>query len=155
MKRFLVLFMVLGLVAGSVATAEANRRPKRVQRTVEARYIGPWMPFGLRECEAPSGGIGGCATVETRASEAFLSAKVTDAHGQPVFVEVITWSPDSIHPIYLGDFCGETDAPISVAPGTVVDFWIGPHVWHPDAIGTCAGTMATTGTVSVTLSNLP
>src|SRR5688572_1748695 len=155
MKRFLVVFMVLGLIAGSVATAEAKKRPKRVQRTVEARYNGNWLPFGTRVCDAPSGGIGGCVWIETRATEAFLSAKVTDAHGQPVFVEVVAWSSDSIYPIELGDFCGETDAPISFDPGTTLDLWVGQHVWHPGAAGSCEGTMGTTGTISVTLSNLP
>ena len=155
MKRFLIMVMVFGLIVGSVATAEAKRRQKRVQRTVEVRYSGPWLPFGTRVCDAPASGIGGCADLETHATERFLSAKVTDAHGQPVFVEVTGWIADSPHPIELGDFCGETDAPISFDPGTSLQLWVGQHIWHPGAVGTCGGTMGTTGTISVTLSNLP
>ena len=155
MKRFLILFMILGLIAGSVATAEAKKGPRRVERTVEARYHGPWLPLGTRVCDAPSGGIGGCAWIETRATEAFLSAKVTDAHGLPVYVEVLTWSPGSIHPIFLGKFCGETDAPISFDPGTDVEFWVGRSYSTPVTVGSCNGSMPTTGTVSVTFSNLP
>lgn len=150
MKRFLILFMVLGLVVGSVATAEAanKKKPTRHERTVEATYNGPWLPFGNWDC-APSGGRG-CVSVTTRAGESYLSAEVTDAHGQPVYVSV--WSEyeaSGASPIFYGSFCGETADPIKFPPGVTLKLWVG---YWPSG---CGPGMATAGTVSMTLSNLP
>ena len=154
MKRFLILFMALGLIVGSVATAEAGRvRPRRVERTVEGTYNGTWLPFGNRDC-ASTGGTG-CVTVTAGAGESHLSAKVTDAHGQPVFVvvaeQVADAGPDEVPPIY-GFFCGQTTRALKIRPGTTYELWVG--YWNP-WVPSCVPGLATTGTVRVTLSNLP
>jgi hypothetical protein len=165
-KRFLVLFMVVGLMAGAVATAEAKKKPKpkpkpiRIERTVEASYYGPQVLYESRSC-APSGGAG-CVTLETRATERSLTANVTDAHGQPVSVYVVDASearcclvgPRAVY----GTFCGKTTEPIRFDPGTTLELWVGgdwwPTWWIVPEVD-CSPGIATTGTLSVTLSNLP
>src|SRR5688500_4760009 len=125
MKRFLILFMALGLVAGTVVTAEAAKTPTRHARTVDATYAAPWLPFGNWDCAAPIGR--GCVSVTTRSNEAYLNAKVTDAHGQPVLVKV--WSEyeaSGARPIFYGSFCGETTSSIEFPPGVTLKLWIGP-----------------------------
>ena len=147
MKRFLIMFMVLGLIAGSVATAEAakkTKKPVRVERTVEGSY-GPYPT--VAGCNEPLGTFA-CMTLPTRTSETFLTAKVTDVHGQPVFVEVRSDG----HPVAI--FCGETREPISFSPGSTLTFYVGTNLWLISA--DCpANRVKTIGTISVTLSNLP
>ncbi len=148
MKRFLIVIMVAGLFAGSVATAEAKKAPrKRVERTVEGSY-GPY-PAPITGCNEPLGAWA-CLTVDTGPREAFFTAKVTDAHGQPVFVEVLgTGGPREV-------FCGETAEPIAISPGTSLQFHIGLNNWPGHTGLDCpAYRIKTTGTISVTLSNLP
>ena len=152
MKRFLILFMILGLIAGSAAEAKQAGR-KRIERTVEGTYNGTWLPFGNRVCASTSGV--GCMTVTTGANESYLSAKVTDAHGQPVFVTVFEQNTDARYdevPPYYGSFCGETTRPMKIRPGRTYELWVG--YWNL-SLPSCVPGMATTGTVSVTLSNLP
>ncbi len=57
MKPFLVLFIALGTMVGSLATAEAEQRSEPVERTLEIRYISPWLPVGSSVC-APSNAPG-------------------------------------------------------------------------------------------------
>lgn len=150
MKRFLIMFMVLGLLAGSVATAEAKKKKSSpVERTIEERY--GVVPYPLTECER---GSLTCMAVEARPTEAFFTAKVTDAHGQPVFVQVNGGAE--------GTFCGETTRPMSFEPGSRLEFLIEPMLyfwsnWGLDWVGPldCPYRASSTGTISVTLSNLP
>lgn len=149
MKRSMVLVMVLGLVIGSVATAEAKRQklPPRVERTVEGSY-GPY-PAPITGCNSVFTPWA-CLVVDTRRTEAFFTAKVVDAHGQPVFVEVM--SSDGRRET----FCGETKHPIAFDPGSSLSFHLALENW-PGSVGpVCpANRIKTTGTISVTLSNLP
>lgn len=79
MKRFLTLLLVLGLTVGMAATGQARKAErKRVVRTVQGSYTTPWVPFAAK-CRRE--GALGCLTIETRENEAFLTAKVVDAHG--------------------------------------------------------------------------
>ena len=155
MKRFLILLMALGLIAGSVATAEAKRGQKaRTERTVEGSYATQFVPFSLWCYQ--HGGVG-CVEIVTRADEAFLTAKVVDAHGQPVLVKVWGWV-DGIQPqTHYGNFCGETDEPIAFDRGADVYLIVGgqTHYDLPTPGASCSPGFGTTGTVSVTLSNLP
>jgi hypothetical protein len=140
--------MVLGLVAASVATAEAKgkKKPSRAERTVETRY----------ECE-PAVFPPVCSGqyreyVETRATEAFFTAKVSDAHGQPLYVNVYEDYPGK-HRL-VGSFCGETSEPMSFHPGAVLTFSIDIYI-SVAPVSCPAGRLATNGTTTVTLSNLP
>ena len=156
MKRILILLMLLGLVAGSVATAEARRREKpiRAERTVTGNYTNQFVPFsGLAGFHCSEQFAQGCISVRTRAKESYFTAKVTDAHGQPVLVTVTGPGAYPTAVVY-GTFCGETTEPISFDPGTDLHFDIGywdPYLPTPWA--DCPPGFGTTGTLSVTLSN--
>ena len=156
MKRFLILFMIVGLVGGSVATAEAKKRQKstRTERTVEGSYATQFVPFNVYCYE--HGGVG-CVEIKTRKNEAFLTAKVVDAHGQPVLVQVWGWVDGPRPQTYYGGFCGETDEPIAFDRGADVYLLVGgqTHYDLPTPGASCSPGFGTTGTISVTLSNLP
>ena len=156
MKRLLILFMILGLIAGSVATAEAKKgqKPTRTERTVEGSYATQFVPFNVYCYQ--HGGVG-CVEIETRKDEAFLTGKVVDAHGQPVLVQVWGWGDGAQHSNDYGSFCGETDEPIAFDRGVDVYLVVGgtSHYDLPTPGASCSPGFGTTGTVSVTLSNLP
>lgn len=157
MKRFLVTFMVLGLVVGAVATAEAKRPQKRIERTVKGSYSTQFVPFsGLVTSPCANAGAIGCVTVETSAVERFLTATVTDAHGQPVLVSVSSWDPYTETHTEHGSFCGKTEKPMSFPRG--IELYFSPGYWDPflpTQWADCPPGFGTTGTISVTLSNLP
>ena len=138
MKRFLILLMIFGVLVGSVATAEAESG----QRTVEASY-GPYPAPGTG-CNSVGDSFA-CLILPTRASESFFTAKVTDLHGQPVFVQVKsagrTWA-----------FCGETTEPIAFKSGSDLHFFLALPNWPLEIHLECpANRIKTTGTISVTL----
>ena len=159
MKRLAISLMILGLIIGMVATAEAKKAGrKRVERTVVGSYDTQFVPFSgmVTHVCRPSGAIG-CVSIQTRANEAFLSAKVTDAHGQPVAVTVrIRDTNSESWVVYGGRFCGETEEPIPFPPGAEIFFDIG-YFWLdlPHALASCPPMFGTKGTVAVTLSNIP
>ena len=145
MKRFMILMMALGLLAGSVATAEAAKKttkPTRTERTVEGKY-GPY-PAPVTGCNEPLGQWA-CVAIPTRTDERFLTAKVTDTHGQPVFVEVRGGNG-------VQAFCGETTEPISFSGGSTLYFHVGLNNWLA-SLHCPAHRIKTTGTITVTLSN--
>ena len=147
MKRILIMFMILGLIAGSVASAQAKgKRPGRVERTVEKSYecspaVFPPVCSGQYRLH-----------VETRASESFFTAKVSDAHGQPLYVDVSeTYSGKGR---LVGSFCGQTSEPLRFHPGAELTFTI--DIWAAAPPMSCpTARFATNGTTTVTLSNLP
>ncbi len=155
MKRTLIIALVLGLVFGALTTAEAakkKKKPKKTERTVEGSYDAP--PLVIAGTCAQSGAIG-CVSIATGPGEAFITkAKVTDAHGQPVVVGVSANTDGQIgDDVSFGEFCGELTEPMPIEPGVELHFWVGTIA---DIVGqACAPGLATTGTVSVTLSNLP
>ena len=163
MRRFLIGFLVLGLMAGSVGMAEAKEgkqkaHPTRVERTVERNY-GPY-PAPVTGCNSALGYFA-CALITTRTTEAFFTAKVTDAHGLPVNVEVVPWCGG--YGTWYGTrcgpkarFCGETSKPIRFRPGAILAVYVaspdsGVGGWPQTACP--AHFVKTTGTISVTLSN--
>ncbi len=157
MKRFLILFMVLGLIAGTALSAEAKRASrKRVERTVEGSYGPSPALVEISRCDDASG-ASDCVVVGSRPTETFFTANVTDAHGRPVYVEV------SGGGINRGtSFCGETSRPIYFDPGSTLEFRFEPtpyfwSTWGIDWTGPldCPYRIKTTGTITVTLSNLP
>lgn len=150
MKRFLMVLMIFGLLVGSVATAESKRKPRRTTRTIEGSYASPAI-FLYGSC-ANSDGVG-CVSFTTGPNERFVTAKVVDAHGLPVFVLVrdeYMSDPAEGAEVY-GTFCGETTEPIAVPPGRNLQFWVGA----PFAVYACQPGAGTTGTVTATFSNLP
>ena len=158
MRRFLLLFTVLGLVLGSVVTAEAaQKRPKRFERTVQGSYDTQFVPYGglvTGTCDETH--AIGCVTIDVRPAERYFTANVTDAHGQPVLVTAFSRGTATGSGMTYGTFCGKTEEPIRFYPGAGLRFSVG--YWDPGlptAWASCPPGFGTTGTVSVTLSNLP
>ncbi|MDQ3962941.1 MAG: hypothetical protein M3277_03385 [Actinomycetota bacterium] len=156
MKRFLIALMLFGLIGGTLAAAEA-KRPRRVERTVEGTYETQFVPYGgwvTDTCAAEA--TVGCVAIETRLNEAFFTARVEDAHGQPVLVTVTDVGTAQFGPSRTyGTFCGETEEPIAFDRGEDLIFSAG--YWDPGLPSwpSCSPGFGTTGTISVTLSNLP
>lgn len=156
MRRFLVGFLVLGLLVGSVGAAHAAQERPRAERTVERSY-GPY-PAPVTGCNGALDTFA-CALILTRTTEAFFTAKVTDAHGQPVNVEMEVWCGG--YGTWYGTecgprarFCGETSTPIRFPPGAILAVHVGlpnggvsewPQTPCP------AHLVKTTGTIKVTL----
>ena len=157
MKRFLIISMTLGLMLGCLATAGAEQRAPGAKRTVEASYLGAQLLYEYRSC--PLSGGSGCVTLETLPTEGALTARATDAHGQPVSVWVVDASEgrgglDGPNRVY-GSFCGKTTETIWFEPGTTLELWVGGEWWPTWWIVPkvkCFPGAATTGTISVTLS---
>ena len=152
MKRFLMMFMILGLIAGSVAAAEAKKRPQRLERTVEASYTQQFLddPY----CWQTGGS---CIRIKPHKGEAFFTATAVDDHGQPVLVTA--WGPETgqgSQRHYYGSFCGETDEPIAFMPGFDIDLRVDLPGGNgsPSVVADCP-MFGTSGTISVTLSDLP
>ena len=157
MKRFLILFTVLGLVAGLMATAEAKKPPKRDERSAEGTYDTQFVPFsGLVTASCANADAVGCVVIDTQSNEAYFTAKVADAHRQPVLVTVTDVGNEFGPTRTYGTFCGETEEPIAFDRGEELKFWPGYwDPWLPTNWPSCPPGFGTTGTISVTLSNLP
>lgn len=153
MKKPLAVLLLLGLLAGALAAGPADaakkkkKKPKRVERVVEVVYQAPAIGSGAGVCLRPTNS---CGDIPIGLKEKFVKIEITDATGLPVFFGVgQDTDPDAVGTeTSHGEFCGSTgDDPIEVLPGyTLIVF--------PWAVGTCPG-VATTGTVTATLSNLP
>ncbi|HUR14561.1 MAG TPA: hypothetical protein VM097_08725 [Mycobacteriales bacterium] len=142
MKRALVLLVSLGLLCLASGAADAGSS-KRLERTVVGSY-GPY-PAPVTGCSSATGSFA-CLIVKTRPKETFFSAKVTDAHGQPVFVQVQRSGSSDVF------FCGQTSRPLPVRPGSTLSFHLGLNNWLVTA--DCpTNRLKTTGTIRVTLSN--
>lgn len=156
MKKLVVLFLIMGLVFGSLATAEAGKKkkkkkkPQKVERKAEGTYAAPATLVG--SC-SQTDGIG-CMGIMSGPEETFITAKVTDNHGQPVAIRVSAdLDGDNSTETTYGDFCGETEEPMQVDPGVELIFWVG-RVDVAAANG-CAPGVGTQGSMEVVFSNLP
>ena len=156
MRKSLVMLLILGLIAGALATpATAGKKkkkkaaPTKVERTAQGTYIAPATVVG--NC-TQTDGIG-CMTIASGAGEKYITAKVTDAHGQPVAISVAADLDGDIQTeTTYGTFCGSTTEPIAVDEGVDLVFWVGRAI---DAANTgCAPGLATQGTLDVTFSNM-
>lgn len=158
MKKFVVLVALAGLLVGSLAgPAEAQKKkkkkgPQRTERTVEGTYAAPPL---IIAGTCTSDGAVGCVELVSGAGEVYVTAKVEDAHGQPVFVSVqADTNGDAMDDATYGTFCGETANPLSVPEGAELHFWVGITPTSTDITG-CQPAAATNGTVIATFSNLP
>ncbi len=150
----LVTTVALGaLIAPADAKKKKKKGPKKVERTIEHDY-------NLGYTGVP--GVGGtclgsvyegsaCFETELGASEIFVTVKVEDASGSAPYV-ALSQDTDTSTPSYeiFTNFCGESPGPIPITPGIPlrVSAYAAPS---PD----CDGGGATTGTITMTLSNLP
>jgi len=156
MRKTIAVALALGLLAGAlVAPAEAGkkkkkRKPKKVEREAQGTYAAPATVVG--NC-TQTDGIG-CIGILSGPKEKYITATITDAHGQPVAVTVDGQTDEDINTdVTYGSFCGETEEPIQIDPAVQLVFWIG----RADDAATqgCAPGIGTQGTLDVVFSNLP
>lgn len=160
MKRILILMMVIGLIFGSIATADAKKKkkkappaPARIERVVEIKYDHPSAsvaPVGGFPTNWPEGGT----EIPLGADDIYIKIEVTDQAGQKVsgFISQGDLDGNGVNDDGYANFCGAHPEPVPLsAPGQTI---IGVYL----ASGVCAdGTpsVMTTGTIKVTLSNMP
>lgn len=145
MKRFLLVFLVLGIGVGSLTTVDAAGKPARAQRTVTGSY-GPF-PAPVTGCNSPLGTFA-CMIVHARPTERLFVAEVKDAHGLPVYVDVYSGHER------VGEFCGTTRKPVAFPAGGDLRFHVGLPLWGIQ-LACPQHSVKSTGTIRVTLSNLP
>ena len=144
MKRFLTGLMMIGLIAGPVATARAEQTDRtKVQRTVVGSYRA--YPAPVTGCNSALGAWA-CMSVRTRSTERFVTVKVTDAHGLPVYFTVFGGG-------VVRGFCGETKRPVPIS-ARYLEIEVGVSRWVAQTACPLSS-VKTTGTITVTLSNLP
>lgn len=145
MKRFVIGFLMVGLVAGPVAAAGAEQPHRtKAQRTVVGSYAA--YPSPVTGCNAVLGSWA-CMVVPTRAGERYVSVRVTDTHGQPVYFSVLGDGLDA-------GFCGRTTRPVPFSKGRDLEIEVGVSRWVVQT--DCpARSVKTTGTIRVTLSDRP
>ena len=151
MKRAIAVALSLGLLAGAMALpAEAGKKKKRVERKAQGTYAAPATVVG--NCTQTDGV--GCMTIANGPTERYVTAKITDSHGQPVAVSIAADLDGDIQTeTTYGTFCGETTEPIKVDPGVSLVFWVGRA--SDAAAMACIPGVGTQGTLDVTFSNLP
>ena len=170
MKRTVAIALALGLMVGAYAgSAEAakkkkkKKKPVRVERTVSVPYqcpcgpswgtdvpmVGPHVGFWL-----VGGAVGGGIT-PTGAQDKFVKVEVKDAAGQPVKVALgqNVDGTDNLAEVDLGTVCGTTgDDSLKVeAPGVQVDLFVFEGLCDDGK----TQSIATSGTIELTFSNLP
>lgn len=163
MKKILVTAVVIGLVAGSLAAPamakkKKPKKPVRVEEVIEIEYQGgnggvatpaftggvclndPSMPFSCK------------SAIPTIAAE-YIKVEVTDASGQKAggFISQGDTDGDTVADGY-GQFCGGHAEPVQLTvPAAAVDISLYAGVCS-DASGP---SVVTSGTITVTFSNLP
>ncbi|MFN2588422.1 MAG: hypothetical protein ABR613_09955 [Actinomycetota bacterium] len=160
MKKAMVVALTAALVAGAFAgpaDAGKKRKPKRVERVVEVEYSAPGIGVAT---PGPSGGIcpyadpttRECIEIPLQLGERYVKVELSDAAGQKVagFISQGDTTGDGISDLY-GDFCGAHPEPIELQSKSApvrISFYNG-------AKADCAPSVATTGTITATFSNLP
>lgn len=161
MKKAVVVALTVGLMGGAIAApAEAKKKkpkPVKVERVVEVDYqttgIGVATPARtLGVCPFADAQAQECVEVFPEAGEKYVKIEVKDATGQKQygFISQGDVDGDGISDGY-GTFCGAHTEPVELATASAavrVSF-------YPGATASCAPSIASTGTVVYTFSNLP
>ena len=143
MKRLLILVVTMAMTIGGIANVEATQSV-RSERTLRGSYR-PY-PSPATGCNEALGSWA-CMIVRTRPTERFVSVKVTDAHGLPVYFSL--FSPGTG---FWTEFCGETTRPVPIPAGSNLEIEVGVSRWVAQTA--CpTSSVKTTGTIAVTLSN--
>jgi hypothetical protein len=161
MKKAIVVAISMGLLAGAlVGPADAKKkkpRVKKVERVVEVEYTGPGV--GVVTPNASGGACPfkdvttqECIEIPLELGEAYVKIEMADASGQKVagYISQGDTSGDGIADGFA-EFCGGHAEPVQLISTSVpvrVSFYNG-------ATAECAPSVATTGTITATFSNLP
>ena len=169
MKRTIVVALTVGLMAGvlAVGPAEAKKKkkpakPVRVERVVEFAYTGGGLGATLPDNPGPYSGFGVCpfSDVTTQeciefplqAGETHVKIEVADASTTKVsgFVSQGDVDGDGISDGY-GNFCGAHSEAVPLASAAA------PLrvVFYPGTCSDATPSLPTTGTITVTFSNMP
>ena len=165
MKKTIAVALSLGLLVGAYALpAEAakkkkKKKPKRVEDVVEIQYTGgnlgiaspaftggvcftnPDLPFSCKEA------------IPTKPNMKFIKVEVADATGQNAggFISQQDNDGDGISDGY-GEFCGAHEEPVQLElPSSPVGISLYPGVCSNGS----SPSFVTSGTITVTFSNLP
>ena len=155
MRRTMTTLLILGLLIGAFGLpAEAAKRkkkkPTRVERTEESGYQVP--AIGLAGIGYCSGGPGvGCALFPVQRNEKFAHVEIQDASGTEVFAQMNQDLDGDGFVDTSVPFCGSTDEPLAIEPGGTIEIW----VWTGPSLDLSCTGVATTGSMTVTFSNLP
>lgn len=152
MRRIVVLLLIASLSASIAATsAEAAKRknPRRVERTVEATYASPAAGVGVGgefygACKHGDGA--GCVLITPNPGELFARVEIADALSLPVHGFITDLQANHI----VAEFCGTTEKTVFLGSDEQFLVWV---FADPCNDGTPA--MASSGTVTTVLSNLP
>lgn len=149
----LVTTVALGALIAPVDAKKRKKGPKKVERTVEHDYdLGyTGVPGVGGACLGSVYEASACFDTEVAASEVFVTVKVEDVSGSTPYV-ALSQDTDTSTPQWeiFTNFCGESPGPIAISPGIPlrVSAYAAPAA-------DCGGGGTTTGTITLTLSNLP
>jgi hypothetical protein len=152
--RPMTALVIAGLLAGTSVAADAATKHHKVvkhTRTIVLSYTGgcgidATKVMGNAECGVGSKSVRPEYTVNANPGEKFMTMTVADASGQPVHGEM--WTSAGVGNATDVPFCGKyTDQPIPQQSFQV-------DVDGLAADPSCPG-FATSGTITITFSNLP
>ena len=151
MRKSLTVLLAASLVTGallapSADAAKKKKKPKKVSRTVTQTYQAPAIGNGAGVCLKPTNS---CAETPTATADKYVIIEITDAAGLPVNAGFGQEIDGELGVENYQAFCGKTPKPVKIEPGYPITVfpWAAPGA-------ACPG-VATTGTVKLTLSNLP
>lgn len=136
MRRTIVGVLVVSLALATFTVAEAGKK-KQKPRKFKSAYTCPCGVQVLGIGPGFASGNQGGVTIPTLPSEKFISIKMTDDSGLPVYFSAAQnlEGDDNIYETDLGDGCGKTEEPLSIVePGADIIAFI--------YSGTCDGGVA-------------
>ncbi len=153
-KRMLVaVAAVTALVGATMGTSPAEagkpKKKKKVERTVEAAYVGATGVRGVQDSPCAGDRVG-CVRIPIEAGERYVSLEVTDASGDDVWASVYVYGYSDGTDTHE-HVCGKSDAPLAIASG-VEELVVVITQTTGGATNSCAGA-ATQGTVTAVFSN--
>lgn len=143
--------VVLAMLSALPAEAKKKRKkvPKKVTREASAAYDTP--AIGHPDAVAGCLGSMGCATFEVGPKEKFVTLRIEDSLGTPVYA----LGGQDLDGDGFADTafrsCGETTEPVAIEPGYELNLLISAG---PGTNPACAGA-ASMGTVNAVFSNRP
>lgn len=158
MKKVIAIALSVGMLAGAYSLpAEAKKKKKkRIERVVEITYTHPGIGAAT-----PAGGTGypanfpeGSSEIPLGPDDLFMKVEVVDDSGQAVsgFISQGDIDGNGVNDDGYGTFCGAHAEPIPVAsPGAPI---IGIYA-HSGVCADGTPSIMTSGTIKVTLSNMP